>query len=174
MRENTANLANRWHPCKACLYLRLRAGHFKGAAALKGQDEDWMANYHPWQVDEMKKSFLALANVAQCIERQPANQRVGGLVPSQGTCQGCGTGPQEGAHERQPHIDVSLPVSKNKLIKSFKNQFYCCSSFCFKLQSDTKDRHFPWTHQRRRIKSSGALLKKESERSQWEREFDPN
>ena len=39
------------------------------------------------------------------------NQRVAGsnpsLIPSQDTCLGCGPG--AGAHERQPHIDVSLP-----------------------------------------------------------------
>ena len=31
--------------------------------------------------------------VAQWIEYQPANQRVAGLIPSQGTCLGCGPGP---------------------------------------------------------------------------------
>ena len=62
----------------------------------------------------------ALVGVAQWIERQPANQRVTGSIPSQGTCLGCGPGPQWGVHERQPHIDVSLsfsfpsPLSKNK------------------------------------------------------------
>ena len=34
-----------------------------------------------------------LAGVAQWIEHQPAKQRVVGLVPSQGTCLGCGLGP---------------------------------------------------------------------------------
>ena len=52
---------------------------------------------------------LALAGVAQWIQCQPENQRVAGLIPSQGTCLGCGPDPQWGAHERQPHIDVSLP-----------------------------------------------------------------
>ena len=51
-----------------------------------------------------------LAGVAQWIECRPANQRVAGLIPSQGTCLGCGPGPQLGVHERQPHIDVSLPL----------------------------------------------------------------
>ena len=44
-----------------------------------------------------------------------------GSIPSQGTHLGCGPGPQQGAHERQPHIDVCLPLflppfplSKNK------------------------------------------------------------
>ena len=54
---------------------------------------------------------VALASVAQWIERGPANQRVAGSIPGQGTCLGCGPGPQEGECERQPHIDVSLPLS---------------------------------------------------------------
>ena len=48
--------------------------------------------------------------MAQWIEREPVNQKVAGLIPSQGTGLGCGPGPQWGAHERQPHIDVSLPL----------------------------------------------------------------
>ena len=32
------------------------------------------------------------------------------FFPSQGTCLGCGPGPQLGARESQPHIDVSLPL----------------------------------------------------------------
>ena len=57
--------------------------------------------------------------MAQWIERQAANQKVAGLVPSQDTCLGCGLGPQLGGCEWQP-IDVSLPLflpsplSKNK------------------------------------------------------------
>ena len=45
----------------------------------------------------MKKNLMALAGVAQWIERRPANQRVAGSIPSQGTCLGCGPGPQLGA-----------------------------------------------------------------------------
>ena len=37
--------------------------------------------------------------------------RVTGSIPSQGTCLGCRPGPQWGALKRQPHIDVSLPLS---------------------------------------------------------------
>ena len=37
-----------------------------------------------------------LAGVAQGIEFWPINQRVTGLIPSQGTCLGCGPGPQLG------------------------------------------------------------------------------
>ena len=60
----------------------------------------------------VRKEFwgLALACVAQWIERQTLNQRVAGLIPSQGTCLGCGLDPQLGVLERQSHIDVSLPL----------------------------------------------------------------
>ena len=48
----------------------------------------------------------ALAGVAQWIECRPADRGVAGLIPSQGTCLGCGPGPQLG-RERQP-IAISL------------------------------------------------------------------
>ena len=38
--------------------------------------------------------FFALVGVAQWIERRPANQRVAGSLPSQGTCLACGPSPQ--------------------------------------------------------------------------------
>ena len=44
----------------------------------------------------IKNEKRALAGVAQWIERQPANQRVTGSIPSQGTGLGCGPGPQYG------------------------------------------------------------------------------
>ena len=59
----------------------------------------------------IKNTERALAGVAYWIERQPVNQRVIGLIPSQGTCVGCRPGLQWGACEKQPHIDVSLPFS---------------------------------------------------------------
>ena len=46
----------------------------------------------------------------QWIECQPVNQRVTGSIPNQGTYLGCWPGPQVGTLERQPHIDVSLPL----------------------------------------------------------------
>ena len=55
-----------------------------------------------------KYQLVALAPVARWIECWPANQRVAGSSPSQGTCLGCKTGPQWGACERQPHTGVSL------------------------------------------------------------------
>ena len=51
---------------------------------------------------------LALPYVAQWIECKLVNQRVASSIPTQGTCLGCGPGPQWGTHKRQPHIDVSL------------------------------------------------------------------
>ena len=60
----------------------------------------------------------ALAGVAQWIEQWPANQRVAGWIPSQGTCLGCRPGPhREGGHEREPHIDVSFPLSPSLSLK---------------------------------------------------------
>ena len=57
-----------------------------------------------------KQCCLALTDEAQWIEHWPVNQRVTGLIPSQGTCLGCGQGPPLGAWERQLHTDVSLPL----------------------------------------------------------------
>ena len=36
---------------------------------------------------------VALAVVPQWIEHRPAEQRIAGSIPSQGTCLGCGPGP---------------------------------------------------------------------------------
>ena len=58
----------------------------------------------------LRKLLQSLASVAQWIEHQPANQKVAGSIPSQGTCLGCRPGPQLRACERQL-IHVSLPVS---------------------------------------------------------------
>ena len=58
----------------------------------------------------LKIMAVALAGVAQWIVCGPVNQRVPGLIPSLGTCLGCRPGPQLGACEGQPYIDVSLPL----------------------------------------------------------------
>ena len=67
-----------------------------------------------------KKRVYSLAGVAQWIEHWPENQRVAGSIPSQGTCLGCGPGPQLGASEKQlidvtrrfsPSLSPSLPLS---------------------------------------------------------------
>ena len=42
----------------------------------------------------IKNEQRALAGVDQWIERRPENQRATGSIPSQGTCLGCGPGPQ--------------------------------------------------------------------------------
>ena len=52
-----------------------------------------------------KRKGPALAGVAPWIEHWPVNLRVAGSIPSQGTCLGCGPGPQVGACNRQL-IDV--------------------------------------------------------------------
>ena len=44
----------------------------------------------------IQKNTSTLAGVAQWIEHQPANQRAVSSIPSQGTCLGCGPGPQQG------------------------------------------------------------------------------
>ena len=40
------------------------------------------------------ENILDLAGVAQWMEQGPVNQKCAGLIPSQGTCLGCGPGPQ--------------------------------------------------------------------------------
>ena len=79
--------------------------------------------------------------MAYWIEHQPANQSVASLIPSQGTCLGCGSGAQQGVCERQlidvsiahpcfsSNINVSLPLflfpfllSQNKEIQSKKGK----------------------------------------------------
>ena len=57
----------------------------------------------------IKNDDIALIGVAQWIERGMQTKGFAGLIPSQGTCLGCRPGPQYGAHERQPHIDVFSP-----------------------------------------------------------------
>ena len=79
---------------------------------------------HNWLL--CSTAVSALAGAAQWIEHQPANQNITGLIPSQGTCLGCGPGAQQGARERHPHIDVSLPLflppfPSLKINKIFKN-----------------------------------------------------
>ena len=44
---------------------------------------------------------LAMADVAQRIERQPVNQKFAGSIPGRGRCLGCGPGPHVGTCERQ-------------------------------------------------------------------------
>ena len=53
------------------------------------------------------RTLHALADIGQWIGCQPANQGVTGLIPGQGIC----LGPWWGVRGRQPHMDVSLPLS---------------------------------------------------------------
>ena len=65
----------------------------------------WLGEYEGQPTDILKIIIIVMADVAQWIEHQPANQRVASLIPSQGTFLGYGPGLQQGAHERQPHTD---------------------------------------------------------------------
>ena len=67
---------------------------------------------------------LALAPVARWIECRPVNWEVASSIPSEGTCLGCGPGPQLGASKRQqicvplahwyfsPSLSLTLKVNK--------------------------------------------------------------
>ena len=59
----------------------------------------------------IKVKNAALAGVAQWFECWTLKERVASSIPSQSTSLGCSPGPQQGEHDRQPHIDVSLPLS---------------------------------------------------------------
>ena len=63
-----------------------------------------------YQNNVVKRIGYTLAGVAQWIEHWLVNQTVAGSIPSQGTCLGWGPGPQWGECERQPHVDISLPL----------------------------------------------------------------
>ena len=52
----------------------------------------------------------ALDGVAQWVEHWPANQKVAGLIPGQGTCLGCRPGPQWGGGCERQLINVSLTL----------------------------------------------------------------
>ena len=55
--------------------------------------ENVAINLHMF-IPRVNKDFPTLAGVAQWIEQWPVNQRVAGLIPSQGTCLGYRSGPQ--------------------------------------------------------------------------------
>ena len=54
-----------------------------------------LINSYHGSIWSLKKNEVgAPAGVVRWTECQPANQRVTGSIPSQGTCLGCGPGPQ--------------------------------------------------------------------------------
>ena len=67
-----------------------------------------------------KKKDSVLAGVAQWTECLSVKQGVAGLIPSQGTCLGCGPGPWLGVCKRQPHSDVSLSFSLSSSLSKNK------------------------------------------------------
>ena len=84
--------------------------------------------------ERKQKYIIALAGVAQWVERWPANQRVASWIPSQGTCLGCVRSPAGGMRGNLlmylSCINVSLflflpssPLSK-KEIKYFLREIY--------------------------------------------------
>ena len=58
----------------------------------------------------LHSALVGIETQAQWIEPGPVNQRVTDLVPHWGTFLDCGPGSHLGVCERQPHIDVSLPL----------------------------------------------------------------
>ena len=60
-------------------------------------------------VQGYQNHICPMADVALWTGFLSVNQRITGSVPNWGTCLVCGPSPQL-AHEKQPHIDVSLPL----------------------------------------------------------------
>ena len=87
----------------------LRALESPAGGQFLGKTVD-VAQLPHWTDLRSKAVTEALAGEAQWIGHQPMNQRVTGSIPCQGICLGFGPGPQQRAHERQPHIAVSLPL----------------------------------------------------------------
>ena len=89
----------------------------------------WVSSDKNPEVEMLGPSSLVIAFALKSILSDVSTVNhtffIFGLIPRQGTCLGCGSGPQYRAHERQPHIAVSLPLflpsslSKNKYRKSF-------------------------------------------------------
>ena len=63
--------------------------------------------------------------MAQWVECQPVSQRVAGSIPSQGTCLGCGPGPQVvGMQEATTHWCFSLSLSPSLLLSLKVNKIF--------------------------------------------------
>ena len=67
-----------------------------------------------------RNQFLALAGVAQWMERWPANKKVAGSIPSQGTYLDCRPGPWCGGHMRSNHTWIFLSLSFSLLSPLYK------------------------------------------------------
>ena len=89
---------------------------------------------------------FALAGVAQWTEHQPVNPRVAGSIPSQGRCLSYRPGPQWGATERQPHIDVSFPLSPSFSLSLKRNEIFLKNVYWF------------WREREKERNISGLLL----------------
>ena len=93
----------------------------------------------------MNQKDPALAGVAQRIECQPANWKVAGLIPSQGTGLGCRPGPQLGVVWEatthwcfSPFLSSSLPLSlKIKNLKKKNPVLYLPTDNTFRLTIET-------------------------------------
>ena len=94
--------------------------------AKRGGEHVWVHTWHSLQnILGNKKQEVALAGVAQWIECQPVNWKVTGSIPGQGTCLGCGPGPQLGCVRGSqlmflsisPSFSLSLKISKNKIFE---------------------------------------------------------
>ena len=70
----------------------------------KGLKLDLSLAPHTQKLAQPRLAWLSGLNTSLRI------QRVACSIPSQGTRRGCGPGPQLGAPERQPHIDVALSL----------------------------------------------------------------
>ena len=105
LNSETYHILSKWKLPNWLLTERLRQNAF-------GSKVPWKMNRSQVSVFlfYVKFMWITLAGVAQWIEHQTGKQSVAGLIPSQGTCLGCGPGPQWGLHKRQPHTDVSLPL----------------------------------------------------------------
>ena len=77
----------------------------------------------------IRRNSCALAGVAQWVERQPANQSITGLIPSQGTYLGCRPGPHWGGAQETTTLmflsfSFSLPSPLSKIF--FKRKRNSC------------------------------------------------
>ena len=71
---------------------------------ISSHDNIWDEQFNSFKSEKVEWDYLiishyysanmALSGVAQWTERQPVNQSVTDSIPSQGTCLGCGPGPQ--------------------------------------------------------------------------------